>query len=526
MKKTVLSFIFVLFFASLSSASGKRYIVFFAESPDIPEVVADKILFSKRFCMTIPIPAGSTVPAALEELVSRGKLEPSLTFEPEPVFPILATVYSASEKKSDRQGFNDFVTGGMSDFEAGVNKEKFGVFLNSGDVSHNILYYFAGLKLSWVNIDNMEEHFRGAYEIDGITTFSIYKNFPSSQKDVMKWLEAHKESVIPVLLTKKHLRNAEFMEYIIDLFDRSKYIKPAVPLYVSSVEQEKITQKNSVAFELLSVRPAIMTKLYSAVSFINGYKDSYDFIEYSYKNAQSELVYLCSYDLLKGVSANKTASQRMFDAAYNNIYRLLGAEAPSDKELYAKKPVIADNNLYTGTEEVMHTNISRTDNGVSIENDGIIKNLTIVSGDGSVNITLSCESKKDEDEISFTDIYIDMNYLEGAGSTAMLSGINGYLTPDSAWEYAVRISKDKVMLYRYSADSIIFLTEMPLSGRSFSIQQKYIRGNPLNWGYQAVAVSEAEGESKIVDFFVQSSQSREGVLAVKPFQIPAVRLKK
>lgn len=527
MKKIIVSLMLILQFACFASASGERFIVFFAETADFPEKVSDKILFSNRFCMAVPLPSGSTVPAVLEELVSKGRIEPSLVFEPEPVFPILATVYSSSDKKSDRQGFNDFVSGGINEFSDGVNKERFGVFLHSGAVSNNILYYFAGLKLPWVNIDNMEESFKGAYQIDGITTFSLYKKFPSAQKDVMKWLSARTEAVIPVLLTKKHLQNTEFMEYLIDLFDKSKYIKPALPLYVTSLKQDMIDEKKAVEFEQISVRPTIMTKLYSAVSFINEYKSSSDFLEYSYKNAQSELIYLCGYDLLKGVSANKVASQRMFDAAYNNIFRLLGAEAPSDKELFSKKPDISGSSLYTGTEEVLHTGVVSVDGGVSIDNDGIISNLTVLLKDGSVNMNLSFEQGGWNDKIAYVDIYIDMNNFEGAGSTAMLPGTNGYLTPDSAWEYALRVSKDKVLLYRHAADSVTFLTEIQSSGLSFSIIQKYIRGNPANWGYQAVSVSEnEEGQSKIEDFFVQSAQNRAVFLSIKPFQIAAVRLKK
>lgn len=527
MKKIILSLAFIFNFAALSFATGSRYIVFFAENADIPESVSDKILFSKRFCMTVPIIAGSTVPAGLEELVSAGRIEPSLVFEPEPVFPILATVYSSSERKSDRHGFNDFVCGAMNDFETGANKERFGVFLHSGNVSHNILYYFAGLKLPWINIDNMETSFKGVYTIDGITTFSMYKKFPTAQKDIMKWLETKKENIIPVLLTKKHLQNAEFMEYIIDLFDRSKYIKPAVPLYLTMLQKDMIAQKDSVSFELLSVRPSLMTKLYSAVSFINEYRESSDFIEYSYRNAQSELVYLCSYDLLKGVSSNKVASQRMFDAAYNNIFRLLGAEAPSDKDLYSKQPDAVKTNLYTGTEEVLHTEAVLTEGGVSVNNDGLVKNLTVISKDGAINFSLSFERGEWNEKVSFVDIYIDMNNFEGAGSTSMLSGVSGYMTPDSAWEYALRVSKDKIMIYRHSSDAAVFVAEIQGSGLSFSVLQKYIRGNPGNWGYQAVSVSETEdGKAKIEDFFIQSSQSRGSFLSVKPFQIPAVRVKK
>lgn len=529
MKKIILVFTLFLFFVSFCEAvaEGDRYIVFFAESADIPETVADKILYSKRFCMTAPIVSGSSVPASIEELVSSGKIEPSLIFNPEPVFPIMATVYGSGAKKADRQGFNDFIVGGMKDFSDGVNRERFGVFLNSGDVSHNILYYFADLKLQWINIDNMETSFKGANFIDGMITFSIYKNFPTAQKDIMKWLSARKENIIPVLLTKKHLDNAEFMGYIINLFDTSKYIKPAVPLYVSLLKRDMIGEKQNVSFDSVSVSPSVMTKLYSAVSAINSYKGSSDFVELSYKDAQSELVYLCSRGLLKGIASNKTGSQRMFDAAYNNIFRLIGTEAPSDKDLSSKKEEITvSGNLYVGTEEVLHSEAKSVNFGASIKNDGLLKNLTVVAKDGTVNFSFSFEKGGWDEKVSFVDIYIDMNNFEGAGSTAMLDGINGYLTPASAWEYALRVSRDKIYVYRHSAESAVLLTEMQNSGKtSFSVLQKYIKGNPDNWGYQAVCIGEGENKTATIeDFFVQSSQSRASFLSVKPFQIPAVRI--
>lgn len=527
MKKIILPFILLLQFCvySFASGTGERFIVFFAESADIAENVADKILLSKRFCMAMPVTSGGAVAAGLEELVSKGRIEPSLVFEPEPVFPILASVYSSGIKKSDRQGFNDFVLGSMSSFSESVNRENFGVFLNSGAVSHNILYYFAGLKIQWINADNMESSFKGAHRIDGITVFSIYKNFPTAQKDIMKWLSARKENIIPVFLTNKHLKNAEFMQYLIDLFDRSKYIKPALPVYVSMLKQNMITEKKDVSFEIVPVKAYVMTKLYSAVSCINDYKRSSGFIEYSYKNAQSELVYLCSNGLLKGLALNKESSRRMFDAAYNNIFRLLGTEVPSDKELHSKKPEIANANLYAGTEEVFHTYVKALDSGVSINNDGAVKKLTVASRNGSVNFALSFEKNGWDDGISYVDIYIDMNNFEGAGSTAMLSGTDGYMTPASAWEYALRVSKDKVLLYRHSADSAVLIAEIQKSaGSSFSVLNKYIKGNPVNWGYQAVAVRKKEdGKTNIEDFFLQSAQSRESFLSVKPFQTSAVR---
>jgi hypothetical protein len=60
----------------------------------------------------------------------------------------------------------------------------------------------------------------------------------------------------------------------------------------------------------------------------------------------------------------------------------------------------------------------------------------------------------------------------------------------------------------------------------FLIPQKYIRENPVNWGYQAVIVSEVDGKKIIIDFLNQSAKTKEAVLSEKPFQSSAVRLRK
>jgi hypothetical protein len=49
-----------------------------------------------------------------------------------------------------------------------------------------MLYYFVGLNLSWINADNIEENISGAYDIDGVVVFSLYKNFPCNQKKCYK----------------------------------------------------------------------------------------------------------------------------------------------------------------------------------------------------------------------------------------------------------------------------------------------------------------------------------------------------
>ncbi|OEG71867.1 hypothetical protein ATZ36_12205 [Candidatus Endomicrobiellum trichonymphae] len=97
---------------------------------------------------------------------------------------------------------------------------------------------------------------------------------------------------------------------------------------------------------------------------------------------------------------------------------------------------------------------------------------------------------------------------------------------ESGWEYTLRIYKDKAVLCKYSSDGDSIVSDFPVNGASVLIPQKYIRGNPVNWGYQAVIVSEIDGKKIIADFLNQSAKTKEAVLSEKPFQSSVVRLRK
>ncbi|MCL2485428.1 MAG: hypothetical protein FWF00_07360 [Endomicrobia bacterium] len=520
MKKALIILTVLLFFTGISLANSVRYIVFFAESSDISQSVIEKILESKRFCISIPVNPSEPLPEKLEELVFWGKAEPSLVFDPEPVLPLLANVYSGGPSKAGKNtAFSDYVTGNINSFEENINREKFGVFLNSGIVSHNILYYFESLKLPWVNVSNAQESFKGIYNISGMNAFSIHTDFPNDKRNVMKWLESKTEPIIPVMLSKRQLNNLDLMSYLTDLFDQSKFIKPAVPLYITIVRKDLISVNNSISFEQPSVNNNVMSKLFTAASLINDYKDSKDFNEYSYKGAQSELVYLSSADLLKGVSQSKVTNLRMFDAAYSNIFRLLGST-----QSFQVQPDIAEKiDLQPVSEETFRSNVKEILGGISITNSGILQGVDITAADGSVNISLIFNDGGWDSKIEYIDMYIDMNNIDGAGSTSMLPDTKGFLTPDSGWEYAIRIFSDKALLYRHTNEGPSLIAEILVHDASFSIEQKHIRGNPVNWGFQFICVSDS---GKIIDFLNQSTQSDASILAVKPFQIHAVRLKK
>ena len=524
MKKILLSVLILAFFGGAAFCAPERYIIFFADNSDLPKEVTEKLKSSKRFCLVMPFDRQEFMKPEIEELVSLGKIEPSLSLEPEPVLPLLASVYSAGAK--GQKGFSDYISGNFSAFGDYANRRSFGMFLKSAWVSHNILYYFAAQKLSWINVDNASEKVYGAYLVDGVVSFFPYKNFPSAQKDVMKWLETKKETFIPVVLTKKHLSNAEFMAYIIELFDKSAYIKPASPLFAAEAKRNIIEENSSLQFDAVQVKNPIMNKLYDAASFVSDYKKSGDFNELFYANALSELVYLCNYQLLKGLASNKTESVRMFDAAHANIFRLLGGQAPLSPETKTDKNVLNKENKEE--EETFQTAIAASgENSVSITNDGVIKGAEISVRDNATAVKILFEDASWNEKADYVDVYIDMNNLENAGTSAMLAGLKGFMDPYSGWEYALRIMSNRALLYRHSAEKPVFVSELAVTQCEVLIPQRYVRGNPLNWGYQIIAVSKKDGGEKIIDFLNPSLfQSKNDFLNQKPFQIPAIRLKK
>jgi hypothetical protein len=527
--KTFIYAALLLFLSALAFGKNNEYIVFFADTSDIPAAVVNKILSSKRFCMSVPVNSASGFPENLKTLVLRGKIEPALSFNPEPVLPVIAMLSNTYLKNSNKQGvFEEYISTNLTDCKNNINKQTFGMFLNFAKLSHDILYYLSDLGLAWVNSDNLsdnlQENLYGAYNVDGIIVFSLYKNFPFNQADVMKWLESKKgKNIVPILLTKKHLQNIKLMEYLISVFDNSQHIALATPTHILKFKNN-LPPRENICFKQFLINPSVKEKLILAAGAINNYANSSDFKEYVYTDAQRELICLCSYDILKDASPQVPGAGKMFEATYKNIYHILGYLEPQDNK--ARESVVEAEDKENTSFSNIQTSIKAVPGGVEISNNGTLEFARVLSKDNSIMINFSFKSKKWNDDISFIDFYIDLNNIEGAGSTSFLSGINGFLTIDSGWEYSLRIYKDKAALYKYSSDGASFISNLSVCNGSVLIPQKYIRGNPANWGFQAIVVSEIGREKVVIDFFNQGDTTKKQILSTKPFQVSAIRIKK
>jgi len=80
MKKFICTLLFFIFLSSASFAGVNRYIVFFDESLEMLQSIADKILLSDSFCLAVPVNSVTYIPENLKKLVSCGKLEPAISF--------------------------------------------------------------------------------------------------------------------------------------------------------------------------------------------------------------------------------------------------------------------------------------------------------------------------------------------------------------------------------------------------------------------------------------------------------------
>jgi hypothetical protein len=527
-------FVGMFLFLSLTSFSTdsteSKHIVFFAETSDISSAVIDKVALSNSFCMVIPQNFRTAVPKNLEELILVGKLELALSLDPEPILPIFAEISRVNlKKKYNKNGvFENYISDNLLLFvNNNSNKENFGIFLNSAKMSHELLYYFSDLGLSWINVDNIKGNVCGTYYVDGIIIFSLYKNFPYNQQEVMKWLESKHEKIVPVLLTKKHLQNVKFMKYIIKFFDTNKYIKPATPLYIAKLKSDILLQlqQKDIFFEKVILNPVIYEKLQSAAQSLENYMNSSSFSETVYSNAQNEFVYLCRQDVLKDVFLNSIFGKRMFDTVYNNIYRLLGLQTKDlqDSKNIDKQTVLSDDIQKTTSVLIGQTSVEIISEGVSIYNEGLLRLIQITSKDNIIKINLFFNGAGWSEKVSFVDFYIDLNGIFGMGGFSFIYGVSGFLVADSGWEYALRIYKDKATLYKYSTEGPSIISNLVVNDNSVSIPIKYIRGNPVKWGFQAIAVSEDMGKKIIVDFLNQTSKTKYEILSLNPFQVYFVR---
>jgi hypothetical protein len=96
------------------------------------------------------------------------------------------------------------------------------------------------------------------------------------------------------------------------------------------------------------------------------------------------------------------------------------------------------------------------------------------------------------------DVYVDINHVPGAGSSALLEGRNAFAASRDSWEYALSLGPSGgVLLRAIPGSSPAVLSVVPMSVDQArrtvraAVPRSLLRGNPLRWGFIAAAFAAA-----------------------------------
>ena len=230
-----------------------------------------------------------------------------------------------------------------------------------------------------------------------------------------------------------------------------------------------------------------------------------------YTILQDEFSNMYSYNILNGVAKNDLRSNRLFDISYKNIFRILDKELPNINEF--KESLIVQDNLYNEEQQKEFCKFINIDNSIIINNDSDIITLFSVSKNKDY---VSFVTDADLSKLDSVDIYIDMNEISYAGCQKMLKPISSYFVPKYSWEYAIRITKENIYIYKFVAENIDLVETIVNTGSKTNIKilSSILRGNPYNWNYQVVAIKDG-----LVKDFIEDKDKKEKIFKKLPLQL-------
>ena len=141
----------------------------------------------------------------------------------------------------------------------------------------------------------------------------------------------------------------------------------------------------------------------------------------------------------------------------------------------------------------------------------IASEFSVTKNNGSVCFKTDIDWNKTD----YFDIYIDMNEIAYTGYQRMLKPLTAFFVPENSWEYAVRVTKTNIEVYKFVSDNVELVEKFPFDNKNkIEIPLSILRGNPYNWSYQVVVVK----DNAIIDF-IETEISKEKLFKSVPLQI-------
>lgn len=109
-----------------------------------------------------------------------------------------------------------------------------------------------------------------------------------------------------------------------------------------------------------------------------------------------------------------------------------------------------------------------------------------------------------------------MNNIAYTGSQKMLKPVNAFFIPEHSWEFAIRITRENIYIYKYLSNNVDLIDTLSndTGTTNVKISANILRGNPYNWNYQVVAIKDGE-----VSDFIENKSKKDKLFKLSPIQI-------
>ncbi|MHB9154453.1 MAG: hypothetical protein ACYC5N_02020 [Endomicrobiales bacterium] len=477
--------------------------------------------------LVLPWPSSQKPPDEIKSLIGAKRVELALTLQDEPVLPLL---YSAKVpgplvvEYSWPRDIDEIVVRSQVDARQNmIFPPERGIYLRSGMLSREVIGNLKKLGFRWANFRE-PRHLSGAFFADNFLLLSPKpaELFANAQ-ECWDWVKSRREPVVVLSFDDTSPLSPAFLSTLAGFLKQDPGVKMVTPeqLWRELKQRPGLARPDPDLAPDLSAwlqAPIVWYQLDGVRRAIEEYKNSGQAQLKVLARLNDELYHLYRYDLLwRLAQAPGPEDEKTFDAGVAGIYRILNppagaGDAGGEQADEEGRPFNVESTL---SSLVMFNSSSAVPDALA----GFSVSLTTDTVSYSVFLSTGALP-------AALDVYMDLNNQEGAGLTRLLPGVEAFMEIRDAWEFALRFEKDQVSLYRSGRfEPTLMRTFKTTRPFEAELPRALLRGNPLQWGYQVVAL-DRKGDSPamvINDFLSQDHTQRRKILGDAPVQLPAVR---
>jgi hypothetical protein len=535
-KKTgCILYILITFVCSICFAedNGKKYIVLIADwqSSEVPKEVTNFLKNNPVIKITAILNNTNSSNSDLRVLVDSGVIEPVFAIADEPVFPaIFETKISSPYNVSFAwpEDTLDILARGQSGFKQIWQDKCRGLFLNSGIFSEKLVPDFKKMGINWVTV-NENSLDTGAFVKEDFIFLTPYKTTPGSSGKLFETVRISTAQVNVFVFKGKTkvLLNSIFLAGLVKNAKEHPEYEFILPAELLRIESLKNSRNLECDFSYLYERPEIWFVLNKARKAVEDYKNSGAAELKTLGNLKDELFHLYRFSLINDLVKSKDQqNDNLFKAEIENIYRLMGMSVPQELDKLSQGIAFKEdkNSIYNLNST---TNTLSVVNSLSSGNGPYIKYFSVTINENNIKFVVDIDSIPQGVSIK-TEVYMDLNNKPMAGITSMLAVPDVFLVPEDAWEFAMSLDNGKASLYRSGSIKPKLIGVYDINNNTIIIPRSTLRGNPLNWGYQAVVYTQPGSKAPWIlnDFLCSYDARRQELIQKQSIHIPAVRAKK